>query len=143
MVAEVVNERAALPLLALATSRMWDQRNRDSRLLTRHAYDEMGGLSGALAQHAEATLRAIGDVSTPIVREIFRNLVSADGRRETCAFEELISSFPDAKRDAAEKTPRQLIDARLLTSFEVDGNGDAVDEAAIDIWSWRIRSSIR
>jgi hypothetical protein len=33
--------------------------------------------AGALAQHAEETLEAIGHERLPIVRELFRNLVTA------------------------------------------------------------------
>jgi len=49
-------------------------------MLTREAYDRIGGgVGGALAQHAEATLEAIGPQTLPIVRELFRNLVTAQG----------------------------------------------------------------
>ena len=71
MVAEVESERGALPLLAFAVARLWDERDRKDRLLTIQAYREIGGVGGALGQHAEATLKAIGDERLPIVREIF------------------------------------------------------------------------
>ena len=74
MLDEVSDERSALPLLAFAVARLWDTRDRDRRLLTRAAYDDIGGVGGALARHAEATLRAIGDEWRPMVREVFRNL---------------------------------------------------------------------
>ena len=60
MLAEVAGERGALPLLAFAMSRLWDRRDRERGLLTRAAYEEIGGVAGALAQHAEATLDASG-----------------------------------------------------------------------------------
>jgi DNA-binding winged helix-turn-helix (wHTH) protein len=146
MVAEVVRERAALPLLALAISQLWDKRNRDSQLLTRHAYDEIGGVSGVLVRHAEATLRAIGGARTPIVREIFRHLVTTDGTRRACELGSLISGFPAAQRDEAEQILRQLIDARLLTSYEeenMDGNQrhrvEAVHESLSISWPRLVR----
>ena len=61
MLAAVEGERGALPLLAFAVSRLWELRDRERKLLTREAYEEIGGVAGALAQHAEATLERIGD----------------------------------------------------------------------------------
>jgi WD40 repeat protein len=118
MVRSVEGERAALPLLAFAVSRLWEKRDRGRKLLAREAYEELGGVAGALAQHAEATLDGIGSDRQGLVREIFRNLVTAEGTRAACDREELLSAFPD--RAAAEEVLRQLVGARLLTSYEVE-----------------------
>ena len=117
MIAEVSEERGALPLLAFAAAQLWEHRDRERGLLTREAYEHIGGVGGALAQHAEATLEKIGNDRIPIVREIFRNLVTAQGTRAARDMEELLSVFED--KDAAKEVLRELIDARLLTSFEV------------------------
>ena len=117
MVASVEGVRGALPLLAFAVSRLWEKRDRERKLLTRAAYEEIGGVAGALAQHAEATLESIGAGRQEMVREIFRNLVTAQWTRASIDREELLSVFPDRK--AAEEVLGQLIDARLLTSYEV------------------------
>jgi hypothetical protein len=81
MLAEVEGERGALPLLAFAAARLWEKRNRDTGLLTRQAYHDIDGVGGALARHAEATIDLIGNEHIGIVRELFRNLVTADGTR--------------------------------------------------------------
>jgi hypothetical protein len=60
MVGEVAGERGALPLLAFAAARLWEKRDREAGLLTRQAYRDIGGVGGALAQHAEATMDRIG-----------------------------------------------------------------------------------
>ena len=60
MVESVEGARGALPLLAFAVSRLWEKRDRERKLLTRAAYEEIGGVAGALAQHAEATMDRIG-----------------------------------------------------------------------------------
>ena len=93
MLAEVAGERGALPLVAFAMARLWDRRDRDRGLLTREAYQAIGGVAGALAQHAEATLERIGQDRVPIVRELFRNLVTAQGTRATLDRDELLSVF--------------------------------------------------
>ena len=119
MVESVEGARAALPLLAFAVSRLWEKRDRERKLLTRAAYEDIGGVAGALAQHAEATLERIGSERQGMVREIFRTLVTSQGTRAVAEREEVLSLFPDRK--AAEDVLRGLIDARLLTSYEVEG----------------------
>jgi WD40 repeat protein len=117
MLRDVVQERGTLPLLAFAMARLWEQRDRERGLLTRRGYEEIGGVAGALAQHAEATLETIGAVHVPIVREILRNLVTAAGTRALQGRDELLSAFANQRGDAEEVLDR-LVEARLLTSFE-------------------------
>ncbi len=81
MLTEVEGERGALPLLAFAAARLWEMRDRETGLLTRQAYGDIGGVGGALAKHAEATIDRIGVERIPVVRELFRNLVTAEGTR--------------------------------------------------------------
>jgi WD40 repeat protein len=119
MVSRVEGVRGALPLLAFAVARLWEKRDRERKLLTREAYQEIGGVEGSLAQHAEATMDRIGPERQAVVREIFRNLVTAQGTRVGIDREELLSAFPD--RTGADDVLRQLIDARLLTTYEVEG----------------------
>lgn len=118
MLDEVAGERGALPMLAFAAARLWDERDRDNGLLTREAYERIGGVGGALAQHAEATLEKIGRDRIPLVRELFRNLVTAQGTRAARDRQELLSVFDEAERGAAGDVLDALIDARLLTSYE-------------------------
>ena len=119
MVESVEGARSALPLLAFAVSRLWEKRDRERKVLTRAGYEELAGVAGALAQHAEATLDHVGGGREPIVREIFRTLVTSQGTRAVAEREEVLSLFPERK--AAEEVLGELIDARLLTSYEVEG----------------------
>ena len=119
MLAEVEGERGALPLLAFAAARLWEKRDRETGLLTRQAYHDIGGVGGALARHAEATIDHIGVERIPIVRELFRNLVTAEGTRAVREWDELLSVFAIRNRRIAEEVLRELIDARLLTSYEI------------------------
>ena len=93
MVGEVEDQRSALPLLAFAVHRLWEKRDREDRLLTETAYESIGGVAGALARHAEETVDRIGNERIPIVREIFRNLVTAEGTRAVRDVDELLSVF--------------------------------------------------
>ena len=80
-----------------------------------------GGVAGALAQHAEATLERIGPERVPLVRELFRNLVTAQGTRAARDREELLSVFPTLRgrrrcpgRRVGARRARRRAPARLL-----------------------------
>jgi WD40 repeat protein len=119
ILAEVEGERGALPLLAFAMSRLWEKRDRSGGVLNRSAFHDIGGVGGALGRHAEATLDLIGADRVPIVREIFRNLVTAEGTRAVREWYELLSVFEQPQRQSAEEALRTLVDARLLTTYEL------------------------
>ena len=147
MLAEVGDERGALPLLAFAIARLWEQRDQDAGLLRREAYTRIGGVGGALAQHAETTIERIGSDRIPVVREIFRNLITAQGTRAARDHDELLSIFDDP--DRADEVLRALIDARLLTSFEyTTGEGperkehrrvEIIHESLLSAWPRLVR----
>ena len=190
MVGEVEAERGALPLLAFAVSRLWEHRDRERRLLTREAYEKIGGVGGALAQHAEATVDAIGHDRLPIVRELFRNLVTAQGTRAARRVEDLLSVFEgrgvrksegekgrksalpsvaseqlrvrtatshseQSERSPSHSSPARaeaaevlnaLVDARLLTSYEIGENEEGptrrveiVHESLLRAWPRLVR----
>ena len=132
MLGDVVHERGTLPLLAFAMARLWEHRDREHGLMTRRAYEEIGGVAGALAQHAEATLETIGAVRVPLVREIFRNLVTASGTRAFQERVELLSAFTDQRREAEEVLDR-LVEARLLTSFEAPSDEGGTHRRRLEI----------
>jgi len=142
MIAAVEGERGALSLLAFAVSRLWDKRDRKRHLLTRQAYSEIGGVGGGLVRHAESSLKGMGDAGWPIVRELFRNLVTAQGTRAARSLGDLITVFPEDRRDDATEVLNRLVAARLLTSFEeesVDGKAghhrvEVVHESLLTSW---------
>jgi WD40 repeat protein len=130
-------------------ARLWEKRDRERKLLTRQAYAEIAGIEGALAQHAEATMDRIGPERQGLVREIFRNLVTAQGTRAVIDREELLSAFPD--RRAAEEVLSQLTDARLLTTYELEGKEnepshhrvEVVHESLLKSWPRLVRWQVQ
>jgi WD40 repeat protein len=119
MLHAVEGERGALPLLAFAAAQLWERRDRVEGLLTGDAYATIGGVGGALARHAEATIDRIGAARVPVVRELLRNLVTAEGTRAVRDADELLSVFAEEDRGAAHEVLGELVDARLLTTYEV------------------------
>jgi len=145
MVEAVASERGALPLLAFAVACLWEKRDRKRRLLARAAYEEIGGVAGAVAQHAEATMDRIGPERQGLVRDVFRNLVTARGTRAVADREELLSAFP--QRKDAEEVLRVLVDARLLTTYGADGRDgepgqhrvEVIHESLLTAWPRLVR----
>ena len=149
MVAEVQRERGALPLLAFAASRLWEERDRETGLLTRQ------GLQGdrrrrPVLSHStrRPTLERIGAQRIPLVRELFRNLVTAQGTRAVRERDELLSVFEaDATtRSQAEDVLNALVDARLLTAYERAGEGgeshqqvEIIHESLLTAWPRLVR----
>jgi WD40 repeat protein/DNA-binding winged helix-turn-helix (wHTH) protein len=133
MVKTVENERGALPLLAFAVSRLWEERDRDKKLLTRAVYERIRGVEGALAEHAEATLREIGPRRERLVRELFRNLVTAHGTRASREREELLSVFSGPDEREAEPVLDVLVGSRLLVQYDDADRSDGSGRARIEI----------
>ncbi len=144
MLVAVEGERGALPLLAFSVARLWAERDRGKRILSRAAHEQTGGVAGALVQHAEETLERIGDARQALVRDILRNLVTAEDTRASVDREELLSAFAD--RRAAEEVLDELADARLLTTYEArarDGERhyrvEIIHESLLRAWPRLVR----
>jgi WD40 repeat protein len=146
---DLETDRGALPLMAFAAARLWEKRDRQNGQLTRQAYKDIGGVEGALAQHAETTMERIGSEKMPIVREIFCNLITAENTRVARDTEELLSIFErdPGGRASAEEVLRVLIDARLLTSYEAQASEgekprrrvEIIHESLLSAWPRLIR----
>ena len=121
---EVRDQAGALPLLQFTLDQLFARRQ--GRMLTAAAYEEIGGVRGALAQHAEATYAALADPDHErLARALFLRLVDPgvseqDTTRRRAAMSEL--TLPDAQRSASMKTVADtFIRARLLTASDVAG----------------------
>ena len=142
MVEEVADQRGALALLSFTAANMWELRDRHFCRLTRASYDSMGGVGGALAQHAEATIDAMSREQRALVREAFRHLVMSEGTRAALERDDLAQLLGGG--DAAQSTIEALVGARLLVASEGEHGGDRIEivhEALLDAWprlvAWR------
>jgi signal transduction histidine kinase len=73
---EVVGqEKGCLPLLQFALTELWEQRNRQTHLLTVAKYKELGGVIGALNRHAEKLYKSFTEQQQDWVKRIFLKLV--------------------------------------------------------------------
>jgi WD40 repeat protein/serine/threonine protein kinase len=123
MIAEIAGERTGLPLLSFAARALWDARDRERRVLTRAAFQAMGGVAGALAHHADAVLAGLSAKETQIARALLLRLVTAEGTRRGLRRAEALAGLgPEA-----EAVLGRLVGARLVA---VSRGEQADDEEA-------------
>jgi energy-coupling factor transporter ATP-binding protein EcfA2 len=73
---EVVGqEKGCLPLLQFTLTELWEQRDRQTHLLTVAKYNELGGVIGALNRHAKKLYESFTEQQQDWVKRIFLRLV--------------------------------------------------------------------
>jgi WD40 repeat protein len=70
---DVSGQEGSLPLLEFALTQLWEKQ--DSRTLTHHAYDTIGGVEEALANHADMTFNTLSESEQPLAKKVFLQLV--------------------------------------------------------------------
>lgn len=142
MVDAVLEHSGALALLSFTASQLWELRDRHLRQMRVKTYDALGGVGGALAHHAEATLASLRDEERNLVREAFRHLVTAQGTRAVLWKQEALEVLGGGS--LAQGVLDKLVTARLLVSSETADGHDSVEvihEALIGAWprlvEWR------
>ncbi|WP_428261451.1 protein kinase domain-containing protein [Haliangium sp.] len=133
MLAAAVGQPGNLPLLSFAASSLWERRDRERHLLTRAAYQAMGGVAEALARHADGVLASMNPSLRARVRAVFERLVTTERARDIVTLGEL-RRLPGGP-EQIEQVVRVLVEAGLLrldAGDEVDaaGAGGAGDAAA-------------
>ena len=128
MVAEVAGEPSALPLLQFAARRLWEHRDAAHRTLTVAAYEAIGGVSGALAEHADGVLETLPPVQVRVAQAILLRLVHADGTRRVVSRGEVLAGLADGANAVLDR----LISARLLATRRADANA-ASNESELEI----------
>jgi WD40 repeat protein len=128
MIDAVRGEPACLPLLQFAAQLLWERADKSKRLLLRSPYDEMGGVAGALAKHADGVLDALSPPELDLARALLLRLCTAEGTRRVIAREPLLHGLDGG----AEQVLDRLIEARLVTVTKSRGavESDALLELA-------------
>jgi WD40 repeat protein/serine/threonine protein kinase len=119
MVATVSNEPAGLPLLQFAAQLLWDRRDPERGVLLRAAYEQMGGVAGALARHADGVLDGLAPAEVRLARLLLLRLVTVEGTRRVVPRSQALEGLgPEAERVLA-----QLTSARLIAVTRATGEG--------------------
>ena len=130
---DVGTEPGTLPLLEFLLSELWEARS-DGRLV-HAAYEEMGGVRGAMAARADALFSHLDDEDQERVRRLMLHLVQpGEGTTDTRRRSNL-----DEVGGETESLVQLLTDARLLfISLDESTNEETVEiahEALIQHWS--------
>ncbi len=135
MVEAVVDKPGGLALLSFTAASLWEARDRATRSLTRSGYQALGGVGGALAQHAETMLATLAREQKNLVREAFRHLITAEGTRATLSRSDLVQLLGGG--DDSQAVLERLIGARLLVAQEGEAGEDRIEivhEALVSAW---------
>jgi WD40 repeat protein/serine/threonine protein kinase len=142
IVDDVADAPGALALLAFTVGALWERRDRHFHRLLASAYQELGGVGGALAKHADHVLAQLSAGDQRVVRDAFRQLVTSDGTRAVLTQDELRRSLGGGTR--VDDVVERLIAARLLVTTETDDGAvqvEIVHEALLVAWprlvAWR------
>ena len=119
---DVSDQPGALPLLQYALTELFEQR--DGHLLTKNAYQAMGGVLGALGRRAEEVYQGLSETEQATARQIFFRLVTLgegveDTRRRVLRSELESISIPTGALRSQQSAISNVLDAfgkhRLLT----------------------------
>jgi chromatin segregation and condensation protein Rec8/ScpA/Scc1 (kleisin family) len=135
----------ALPLLQFAAARLWEQRHQNRRLLTDEAYRALGGITGALASHADTVMAQLPAGQQLLAKALLLRLVTPERTRAMVTMDELseITTQPAERAELAQLVDR-LVHARLLVVQTGAGEGAAptveiVHESLIHTWPLLLR----
>ena len=127
----------ALPLLQFAASKLWETRDTKRKLLTKHSYQELGGIAGALASHANSVVGDLAPQAQVLARTVFLRLITPDRTRAIISIRELreLANDPNEVQTLVD----HLVQARLLlvqTSDDpsVGASVEIVHESLIHSW---------
>ncbi|RKG97649.1 protein kinase [Corallococcus sp. CA053C] len=132
LVASTAASDGGLPLLQFALAELWDARDEARGVMTQAALDSLGGVSGALARHADAAVARLLPDQRSAARGVMLRLVTADGTRARKTDRELVGDDP-RYRAALEA----LVRARLLVAREGEGGTayELAHEALLTGWT--------
>jgi hypothetical protein len=125
----------ALPLLQFAAAKLWDARDKNNRLLTAESYAAIGGITGALATHADEIVRTMNANAQRLTQKIFRQLVTPERTRAIVELSEIQRLSDDPAE--IKRVIDRLVAARLLVvQMRREGGGtvEIVHESLIDRW---------
>lgn len=162
---DVGKEPGFLPLLEFALTKLWENRDRERKLLTLEQYENLGGLTGALNLHAEQVYHyrdferelptdRRSEQEQEWIKRVFLRLVrTGEAEKDTrqCRSKSELLAIADADSDAQDllrgliENEGGLVQGRLLVTGQEQANStswvDLAHEALLDGWNrfaeWR------
>ncbi|ADO75599.1 bifunctional serine/threonine-protein kinase/formylglycine-generating enzyme family protein [Stigmatella aurantiaca] len=144
LVSATAATEGGLPLLQFALAELWEARDRAAGVITQAALDGLGGVSGALARHADGAVDSLLPDQRVAARGVLLRLITADGTRARKTDRELVGADP-RYRAALEA----LVRARLLVAREAEEGTsyEVAHEALVTGWKtlarWLVEATER
>src|SRR6185503_5625246 len=104
-----------LPLVAFTVAQLWEHRDRRRGRLTRAAYERMGGVIGALVQHADSVVDQMAMPDRRLARLMFRRLITSEGAR--AVIDRLLAARLIVSRDDDAGDRIEIIHETLATTW--------------------------
>ena len=119
--------QGALPFLEFTLDRLFEAR--EGNQLKRHAYERMGGVAGAIGNHAEHVFTTLSAEIQATFGQVFLPLTNVDptngeATRRRAKYDEVIRGD-----DARQKLVNRLVDGRLLTTGRTEEGAIYVEVA--------------
>jgi hypothetical protein len=142
-------EQGCLPLLQFALLELWEKRDQKKHQMNRLAYQEMGGVLGALERHAEKIYQQLShrekDSAKQLCLKLLRTGVEMKDTRQRQPKQKLLELAANdlEQQQTFAATLQELIDGRLLVAGEENGEIwiDLAHEALMESWQrfkdWR------
>jgi serine/threonine protein kinase/formylglycine-generating enzyme required for sulfatase activity len=129
LVESTANTDGALPLLQFTLAELWEAR--DGKCITATALKAIGGVTGALARHADHVLGGLPDAQREAARRILLALVTLEGTRARRTEAEVAGGEP-----AARVALETLVKGRLLVARDTPEGAayEVAHEALIKGW---------
>ena len=112
------------------TVRVWETRDAGRRMLTYASYQQMGGVTGALASHADNVVQELGQTKQALVRAVLLRLVTPDRTRAIVPLDELREL--SREHGEVQRLVDQMVDARLLVVQTMEGGKGSTVEIRTD-----------
>jgi formylglycine-generating enzyme required for sulfatase activity len=144
IVADVQAQPAGLPLLQATCAALWEQRDKERRLLRAAVYEELGGVAGALAAQGRRLLGQLPADEVRTVRVLLLRLLTPEGTRHPRQRAELLEGLGESAGPLLDA----MVEHRLVVaSRDLQTDGATVEvahEALATAWPelarWREES---
>jgi hypothetical protein len=120
-----------LPLLQFALSTLWEARDLARGMICEATLASIGGVSGALARHADGVLASLRPEHRPLARRLVLMMVTPEGTRAHAGAEELLGADDDPA--AVRAVLETLVRGRLVTVADGGGAPAPVYRIAHDV----------
>lgn len=135
MIEAVQGEAVGLPLLQFTLQMLWQRRDTNARLLRRASYEEIKGLEGALAQHADGVFVRLSEQELELGRSLLLRLVTSERTRRVLTQGQAL----DGLGIGALSVLRLLVEARLVSVNQRADDGvfllELAHESLIHTWT--------